>query len=171
MTINVTMEQILNILGSVGFNWHVALANFINFLIILFLLNKFFFGKLGKVITNRQEVIERGLAQASEAEKALTKADEKKKEIIHEAKRESHAIVTEAEFQAQAIASEIKNEAELEIAARSQALLEKEAGLKAKVEKDFAEQAPALVAKMYEQTLRENMTVENNNMLVASMKA
>jgi F-type H+-transporting ATPase subunit b len=164
------MEQILNILGSVGFNWHVALANFINFLIILFLLNKFFFGKLGKVISNRQEVIERGVAEALEAEKALATAGEKKKEIIHDAKKEGHVIISEAETQAEALAAEIKKEAEKEAAVRLNALLEKEATLKAKVEKDFAEKAPALVAKMYEETLRSNMTVEDNNALVAHMK-
>lgn len=163
------MESILNILGSVGFNWHVALANFINFLIILFLLNKFFFGKLGKVISNRQEVIERGLSEALDAEKALAKADAEKKDIIKLARKESHAIVTEAEFQAQAIAMTIKNEAETEVKSRMDALAEKEANLKSKVEKDFAEKAPALVAKLYAETLRKEMTEEDNNMLVGKV--
>lgn len=164
------MQEILSILSSVGFNWHVALANFINFLIILFLLNKFFFGKLGAVISNRQEVVERGIAQASEAEKALAHASEEKKEIIHGAKKESHAIITEAEAQAEALALAIKKEAEEAAAVRLAALAEKEVALKAKVEKDFAEKAPALVAKMYEETLRSKMTVDENNALVAQMK-
>lgn len=164
------MSDILNILGSVGFNWHVALANFINFLIILFILNKFFFGKLGKVISNRQEVIERGIAQASEAEKALAHAEEEKKEIIHGAKKEGHAIVSEAETQATALAETIRKEAEEEAAARIAALAEKEEKLKEKVEKDFAERAPMLVAKMYRKSLQSTMTAEENNALVAHMK-
>ncbi len=165
------MQSILNILGSVGFNWHVALANFINFLIILFLLNKFFFGKLGKVISNRQEVIERGIAQASEAEKALTNAAEEKREIIHGAKKEGHAIISEAEAEAAAVADTIKKEAEKEVEARLHSLSEKEEDFKTKIEKEFAEKAPVLVAKMYEQTLRENMSAGHNNALVATMKA
>lgn len=164
------MQQILNILGSVGFNWHVALANFINFLIILFILNKFFFGKLGRLISNRQEVIERGIAQASEAEKALVRAEEEKKEIIHGAKKEGHTILSEAQAEAEALAATIKKDAEEEVSARLAALHEKEAVLKEKVEKDFAEKAPALVAKMYEETLRSNMTMEDNNALVAHMR-
>lgn len=165
------MSEILNILGSVGFNWHVALANFINFLIILFLLNKFFFGKLGKVISNRQEVIERGIAQASEAEKALANATEERHEIIHGAKKEGHAIISEAEAEAIAVADTIKKEAEKEVEARLRSLSEKEENLKTKLEKEFSEKAPVLVARMYEQTLRENMSAENNNALVAAMKA
>jgi F-type H+-transporting ATPase subunit b len=164
------MDQILNILGSVGFNWHVALANFINFLIILFLLNKFFFGKLGKTISTRQEIIERGLSQASDAEKALAQAEENKKGILHAAKKESHAIVSEAHAQGEALAASIKEAAEKELAERQAALVEKESHLKKKVEKDFAEAAPAIVAKLYAETLGKNLTEKDNNALVASMK-
>jgi F-type H+-transporting ATPase subunit b len=164
------MDQILNILGSVGFNWHVALANFINFLIILFILNKFFFGKLGKVIADRQGVIERGIAQASDAEKALAQAEDKKKEIIHDAKKEGHVLVSEAQAQAEALAMTIKSDAEKEIALRNAALAEKEATLKAKVEKEFAEVAPLIVSKLYAETLRKNLTEQDNNALIASMK-
>lgn len=164
------MDQILSILGSVGFNWHVALANFINFLIILFILNKFFFGKLGTTISNRQKIIERGLSQASDAEKALLHAEEEKKVIINDAKKESHAIVNQAQTQAETLASSIKEKAEAEIAASHAALAEKEANLKAKVEKDFAEVAPTLVAKLYTESLRKNLTEEENNKLIASLQ-
>ncbi len=164
------MEQILTILGSVGFNWHVALANFINFLIILFILNKFFFGKLGKVISTRQQVIERGLSQASDAEKALASAEEEKKQIIHEAKKEGHVIVSEAQTQAENLAATIKTDAEKEIAQRTEAMNHKEAELKTKVEKEFALRAPSLVATLYAETLKKNLTAEDNNALIASMK-
>jgi F-type H+-transporting ATPase subunit b len=165
------MQQIVDILSSVGFNWHVALANFINFLIILFLLNKFFFGKLGKTIENRQDIIARGLTQASDAEKALASAEEKKKEIIHDAKKESHVIVSEAQTQAEALAATIKAEAEQNATARQEELNEKEAKLRSKVEKDFAEAAPALVARMYAETLKKNLTEKENDALIVSMTA
>lgn len=164
------MEQILNILGSVGFNWHVALANFVNFLIILFILNKFFFRKLGKTISDRQEVIVKGLSQASDAEKALAKAEEEKKDIIHAAKKESHTIITEAQSQAEELAASIKLQAENEAEAKAKALLQKEAELASKVEKEFAEAAPHIVAKLYAETLKKNLSEKENNELIASMK-
>ncbi|MEN9337713.1 MAG: synthase [Candidatus Parcubacteria bacterium] len=164
------MSQILTILSSVGFNWHVALANFVNFLIILFILNKFFFGKLGKTITSRKEAIEKGLSQAADAEKALMSAEEEKKEIIHAAKKEGHVIVTEAQTQAKALASSITSEAEKEREERMRILKEKEADLQAKVEKDFAQQAPRIVANLYAQTLKKNLSEQDNNELIASMK-
>lgn len=164
------MTQILDILGSVGFNWHVALANFINFLIILFILNKFFFRKLGKTISDRQEVIKQGLSQASDAEKALLHAEEEKKKIIHSAKKEGHAILEEAKVQAEELAASIKESAEAELSQKFEALADKEAHVRATVEKEFTDQAPLLVAKLYAQTLKKNLSEKDNNELVASMK-
>lgn len=164
------MDQILTILGSVGFNWHVALANFINFLIILFILHRFFFGSLRKTIDERRAMIERGLSQASDAEKALARAEEEKKEIVHAAKKEGHAIVSEAQAQAEVLASTIKADAEAEAEKRLASLREQEATLSTKVEKEFAEKAPAIVAKLYAETLRKNLSEEDNNKLIASMK-
>ncbi len=165
------MQQIVDILSSVGFNWHVALANFINFLIILFLLNKFFFGKLGKTIQTRHDIIERGLSQASEAEKKLSRAEEEKRDILKNAKKEGHAIISEAQVQAESLAANIKEETEKELALRQEAMAEKETHLKAKVEKDFAQVAPAIVAKLYAQTLKKNLTEKENDALIAGMSA
>jgi F-type H+-transporting ATPase subunit b len=164
------MQQIVDILSSVGFNWHVALANFINFLIILFLLNRFFFGKLGKTIQARHEIIERGLSHASDAEKKLAQAEDDKKEILKNAKKESHTIISEAQTQGHMLAASLKEEAEKEIALRQEAMDEKEAALKKKVEKDFAEIAPAIVAKLYAETLKKNLTEKENDALIKSME-
>ncbi len=165
------MSEILNILGSVGFNWHVALANFINFLIILFLLNKFFFGKLGKTIQTRHEIIERGLSNASDAEKALAEAEEEKRKIVKEAKTEGQEIVNEAHLQATTVAQNIVQEAEAEAAKKGEALAEKEASLARDVEKAFAEKAPALVADLYTKTLQKEVNAQENDALIARIKA
>lgn len=165
------MDQILNILGSVGFNWHVALANFFNFLIILFLLNKFFFKKIGTTIDERHSIIERGLNQARDAEKALSSAEEEKSTILKEARKERDAIVANGEILARDLASKIEHEAQESINARMTKLDEQEANLVSDVEKAFARKAPHLVAKLYAQTLMRDLTEDENNKLIASIKA
>ena len=165
------MQEILNILGSVGFNWHVALANFFNFLIILFLLNTFFFKKLGRTINERHSVIERGLNQAKDAEKALASADEEKRNIIQSAHKERDSIVSAADATAKELASRIEEAAHKEAATRLKKIDEKEASLSESVEKAFREKAPALVAKMYAKTLLQEMTEQDNNALITRMKA
>jgi F-type H+-transporting ATPase subunit b len=165
------MSEILNILGSVGFNWHVALANFFNFLIILFLLNKFFFKKIGKTIDTRHTIIERGLNQARDAEKALANAEEEKKNILKDARQERDSIVANGEALARDLALTIEQEAQESITLRMLKLDEREKGITASVEKAFAEKAPHLVAQMYKKTLMKELTEDDNNKLIASLQA
>lgn len=165
------MSEILNILGSVGFNWHVALANFFNFLIILFLLNKFFFKKIGKTIDTRHSIIERGLNQARDAEKALAAAEEQKNVVLQDARKERDTIVAQGEALAHDLALKIEQEAQASIAVRVAKLDAQEAHMTSAVEKAFAEKAPGLVAKLYAKTLMKELTEEDNNKLIASMQA
>lgn len=164
------MHQILSILGSIGFNWHVALANFINFLIILYLLNRFFFKKLGNIIQERKETIERGLRQASEAEKALSNAEEEKHILLSMAEKEGHNIIKEATRQAETMSTSIKEKTEKEVASRLEALKEKETSLEHDVEQAFSRKAPALVAKLFALTLSKEMTEEENNALISRIQ-
>jgi F-type H+-transporting ATPase subunit b len=165
------MQEILNILGSVGFNWHVALANFVNFLIILFLLNKFFFGKIGKVMETRQEAIEKGLSQAADAERALSHAELEKEAIINKAHKDGHTIIVKAEAHAIERAEGIFKDAEEEAQIRLGKLAEKELKVEAKMAKEWAERAPSLVAQLYAKTLAKEMTEADNNALIARMSA
>lgn len=165
------MSEILNILGSLGFNWHVALANFINFLIILYLLNRYFFGTIGKVIDARKTIIERGLTQAQEAEKALSDAGNEKESILKDARKERDTIIANGTTLARDLATKLEHEAQASIDARNEKLSEQEAHLSADVEKAFAMKAPHLVAHLYAKTLMKNLTEEENNNLITSMKA
>lgn len=165
------MSEILNILGSVGFNWHVALANFVNFLIILFLLNKFFFTKIGKTIDERTKTIEQGLHHASEAERKLAQAEEEKGLIIKSAHKEKEGIVSRAEILAQDVAATIEKEAQVTIDAKLLKLKRDEMSLRETVEKAFGEKAPGLVAVLYAKTLSVELTESENNALISRMQA
>lgn len=165
------MSEILNILGSVGFNWHVALANFVNFLIILALLNVFFFKKIGKTLSDRRNAIEHGLNQAREAEMKLSHAEEEKSSIIGAAHKEKAVIIAKAESLAREAALSIEKDAQEGIDARLLQLKHDEAALSSAVEKAFAEKAPKLVASLYAKTLMKEFTVEENNALISRMGA
>ncbi len=164
------MNQILEILQSLGFNWHVAVVNFVNFLVILFVLNKFFFKKLGKVIQSRHDTIERGLHQAKEAESALSGANEEKKKIIHEARVESTEIVKQAHNQALSVVETMIQDADKDLNARKDALTLEEKQLKNKVEEDFRAQAPELVAMLTKKVLLKEMNEKANNEFISKLK-
>jgi F-type H+-transporting ATPase subunit b len=165
------MSQILNILGSVGFNWHVALANFVNFLIVLAILNVLFFKKIGKAIDDRHNAIEHGLNQAREAEQALLHAEEEKQSIIKVAHKEKEEIVKKATEHGEEIINSLRMQAEHDIQSEKARLHEAELSLKDTVTKAFGEKAPSLVAELYAKTLMKEMSEAENNALIAKMKA
>ena len=163
------MSSILDILSSVGFNWHVALANFLNFLIILFLLNIFFFRKIGATINERHTIIEKGISQAKEGEKILVSAEQEKSNIIMAARKERDVIVAQGEALARDLALTIKREAQASIDTRMEKLDAQEKDLAHSVEKEFTLKAPQLVAALYAKTLLTEMTEESNNALITRM--
>jgi F-type H+-transporting ATPase subunit b len=94
------MENLLNILGKVGFDWQVALANLFNFLIIFLILRKFAFKPIGKLIKERQETIDQGLKNAEENNKLLNNTKKDYEKILLDARKEANDIIQEAKKEA-----------------------------------------------------------------------
>lgn len=90
------MEVIQEALSNIGFNWQVALANFVNFLIIFWLLKRFAFKPIQQKIEERNKIIADGVAQAKQAEEKLAQAQSAYEDKITEAKREAHIILESA---------------------------------------------------------------------------
>ncbi len=90
------MADILSILGKIGFDWQVALANLFNFLIILFILKKFAFKPVKKIIDERQAKIKEGLENAKRAKTELMMAGQKGEELVRVAKDEAMKIMAES---------------------------------------------------------------------------
>ena len=90
------MESLLEILGKIGFDWQVALANTVNFLIIFFLLKKFIFPSISKHITERQKKISEGLEKAKEAEARLKDIDALGLKTVREAEVKAQIILQSA---------------------------------------------------------------------------
>lgn len=101
----------LETLSKVGFDWQVALANFVNFVIIFFILKKYAFGPIMKIINERQNKINQGLEEAEKARTNLLMSEETGKEYITNAKKDANSIIIDARQKGDIIISEIKNEA------------------------------------------------------------
>jgi len=99
-----------DVLGNLGFDWKVALANLVNFLIIYYLLRNVVFKKLGHAIKERQEKIQKGLDDAKRAESALVMAESEKEGILKDAHKESKLIAEEADKKAKKMISDSKKE-------------------------------------------------------------
>ncbi len=103
-----SMQNILEILGKIGFDWQVALANLVNFLIILFILKKFAFPPIKKIIQERQDKISEGLEKAKEADIRLKEVDEIAKEKLKQANLDSVVIIKKTEERAKVLEQSLR---------------------------------------------------------------
>jgi F-type H+-transporting ATPase subunit b len=162
----------LEILGKIGFDWQVALANFINFVVIFFILKKFAFKPIHKIITERQNKIETGLENAQKAEANLIMADEIKNHKIEEARLKSNQIISTAQEKSDAILTDTKNKSlktkENMIAEGNLAIAESKKNIKKEVEKEIS----SMIIQGVEKVLKENLTEEmQKSYIKKSLKA
>lgn len=105
----------MNILTEFGVKPILLAAQIINFLILLFLLKKFLYGPILKVLDERKKKIAEGLANAEEIKQKLAEtADERDKKLEQTAK-ESKKIIEEATLSANQIIAEAHKKAERDI--------------------------------------------------------
>ncbi len=157
------MDFISNALHSIGFNYHVALANFVNFLIVLFVLNKFVFKKVVQVIKDREEMIKKGLTNASEAEKILGDAKNESERLISEAKLSASQALEDTINEANSEASNIRSAAENEISNLRTDLKNKISNAEERVESEFKKNAPDLARALLSRILNESIDENMNN--------
>lgn len=161
--------MILEILGKVGFDWPVALANLINFLIIYLILRRFAFGPIQKTITERQNKIQKGLEDAKEADIKLQKAETSKEEMLIEARKEAHSVTTKASEQSAEIIKKAKADAELDAAKIKEdaaKFLEKE---EQKMKENITAETSKLVAKALTKTLEDSIDPNTDKAVVSGM--
>lgn len=93
----------------------LLLAQIVNFLILLFLLKKFLYGPIVKVLDQRKQTIEDSLKNAEKIEANLAKTEEDYQKRIDKATSEARKIVDEATKSASEIISEAKTQASSEM--------------------------------------------------------
>lgn len=100
----------------------MLLAQFANFVIVFFVLYKFAYGPVLKLLNERTKKIEKGLKDAEESHKKLAEISEKEAAVLVEARKKAQEIIKKSEesavIQAQEIVASAKTQTEkmLEIA-------------------------------------------------------
>jgi len=106
------MVNLYEILQKIGFDWQVALANLVNFLIILFLLKKFAFKPIGKLIKDRQDKINEGLQKTKEAEARLAEVDAIAVSRLKETDQKSAVMMNQAQERAKKLEESLVKKAQ-----------------------------------------------------------
>lgn len=161
----------LEILGKIGFDWQVAVANLVNFLIIFFILKKFAFKPLKKVIDERQQKIAKGLEDAQKAETDLIMAEEIRKQKVDEAHAHANQIISEANMKGISIVSSAEGDA---MNAREKIIKDAHkmaAEAKESMQREVEEHAVGVIMQGLEKVLKESMTEEMQKQYIQKLKA
>ena len=104
----------MELLNNLGINGKLLLAQIINFLVLLFVLYKFAYGPVLKLLDKRTKKIEKGLKDAEDAQKKLIEITEKERVVLVKARKQAQEIIAKAEEVA------VKNKEEIIVAAKTQ---------------------------------------------------
>lgn len=88
-------------------DWKLIVAQLVNFTIVLFVLYKFAYGPIMKMMDERTKKIEKGLKDAEDSHKKLAEIAEKEKEVLVEARKQAQEIISKAETAASKTKDEI----------------------------------------------------------------
>lgn len=123
------------LLGSLGINGKLLIAQIVNFLLVFWLLQRFVFKRLLDFIENRKREIAKGLEFKAEAEREVEHTKALREEVLHRAQTEAQQVFREAKKLSQAMEQEQLNQAKVKAegivkSAKEQASREQEAALK-----------------------------------------
>src|SRR3989338_5144691 len=121
----------MEILNKFGFDPIMLAAQIVNFLIILYLLKRFLYKPVFKILKERQDKIEEGIKQTEKAQKTLEEAIGKETRILANAKTEVEGLINEAK-------AKISLESEI-------------------AEKKLSEHASALATSLLKKTLQDEI--------------
>lgn len=152
----------LEILGTIGFDWRVALANLVSFLIIFWLLKKYAFGPMARIIKERQSKIAEGLDNAGKAEEHLQQAQATAAVTITDAKKEANSIVASATDQGKNIIGEATAQAEIKAKGVLDAANKKIDADREAMQSEVEAHAAEVVVRGIEKILSEEFTGEQN---------
>jgi len=159
----------LEILGKVGFDWQVALANLINFGLVFIVLNFLVFKPLKKVIQERKEKIDAGLSNAERAKEVLQEASFKKDDLLRDAYKESQDIIGKAKEERSKIISSAGDDANEEASKIRQNALEEADMILKKADEDITYKAVGVILSGVEKVLKAKMTKDINEKYVKSL--
>jgi F-type H+-transporting ATPase subunit b len=135
----------------------LLLAQLINFAIVLFVLYRFAYKPILKVLNERTGKIEKGLKDAEEAQNKLQEIAQREKEVLKNAKEEGQKIIAAAESTAAKNKEELLNEAKKQsdkiLAEASKKIEEEKNKMFLEVKSEVAELVVAAAGKILDEKI------------------
>ena len=104
------------LIHKLGIDWRLLIANTITFFIVLWVLRRYAFHPILKVLDERRSMAAKTVEDKNAAAEALAGADAEQKEIVSQARREAGKMLVEARAEAETIKHRLVTEAQAEAA-------------------------------------------------------
>lgn len=80
-----------------GVDWRLVVAQAVNFGILFFLLQRFAYGPILRILEERRQKIREGILMREEAERKLKESDQERRSLLIKTEKESLALLAKAE--------------------------------------------------------------------------
>jgi F-type H+-transporting ATPase subunit b len=141
-----------NISKTFGLNWPFFIAQVVNFFLVIFVLKKFAFGPIQKMLEERRDRIAQGEANLIRIQKQLADSEANTAAAIAKANEDAARLINEAKTSAAALSEQKAQEAistAQQILAKAEAAAQAErAAIKAELKQEFGRLVTATTAQV-----------------------
>jgi F-type H+-transporting ATPase subunit b len=155
-----------SVLGALGVNWKLFIAQLINFSVVLFVMWKWVYTPLLKAIETRQGRIEKGLKDAEAAARARSSAERESEAAIAAARKEAQRLMEEAVLAAERSRKEMVSKAQSEVAKVVEEGKSRLAEEKEKIVREAKSDIAGLAVAAAEKALGETLTDKHQKTLL-----
>jgi F-type H+-transporting ATPase subunit b len=141
------------LLSQLGIDWHLLIAQAVNFFLLLVVLRKFVYQPLLTMLHDRRHAIEEGVVKAQEADRRLHEADAVGRAKIKEAESQAVLLLKQKEVEAKELEAKLLAEAKQK---EARELMQAEAMLRAREEESrraLGKEAAGLVRRAIARTV------------------
>lgn len=143
----------MDLIKNFGIEPALLIAQIVNFLIILWLLQRYAFKPILKLLNDRKSAIAEGMRNAEDARVALEKAVEEEKKLLRKAQSDAQIILAEARKQSDETIAASREEAKVQVDRMLKEAREKMSQENREMEKRLALSAAQLAVDMLEKSL------------------
>lgn len=154
------------VLGTLGINWKLFIAQLVNFSIVMWVLWKFVFGPIGRKLEERRQKIDRALKDAADVEKQKTEFEAWREEEMRKTRTEAAEVVSGAQKEALLVREKLLTETKLE---QEKLGAQAKEQIKAEQEKSISEiksQVAELVTMATEKVLKQKLDAKHDQELI-----
>jgi F-type H+-transporting ATPase subunit b len=146
-------------LGKLGINLLILIAQIVNFLILLWILNRFLYKPLLKLFRDRSDKIEEGLKKAEEMKTQALEAEAEHRKYLDEARKQAQQIIAQAtelgDLEEQKIIQVAKEEARKIVERTMIEIKNEKKNIMQDVKKEIGEMIVSLSTTMVKKTIDE----------------